>query len=87
MNFTVFLFVFLFCGFISAQDDGKTTKIEENGKTRLHFPNVDDLQRNFDHVMEKVRAAEARQLEIRNQIFEIRHRGTVKFLGILSKNA
>ncbi|XP_051256977.1 complement C1q-like protein 4 [Dicentrarchus labrax] len=81
MNFTILWFVLLFCGSISAQDDGTATE------TQLCHPDMCDLIKEFAAMKEKLGAVETRleDSETRlknseNQIQELRNNETTKVI-------
>ncbi|XP_029311056.1 complement C1q tumor necrosis factor-related protein 3-like [Cottoperca gobio] len=60
MNFTIVLFVSLFCGLISAQDVGDTPETEKTSETQACFPDMCDFLKEFGGIKEKLVAMETR---------------------------
>ncbi|KAI4808334.1 hypothetical protein KUCAC02_000398 [Chaenocephalus aceratus] len=60
MSLTILLIVSLFCGLISAQDDGNTTIFASHLQIEGCFPDMCDLLREFGAVREKLRVMETR---------------------------
>ncbi|XP_051258131.1 complement C1q tumor necrosis factor-related protein 3-like [Dicentrarchus labrax] len=81
MNFTILWFVLLFCGSISAQDDGNATEIQS------YHPDMCDLRREFVAIREKLGAvetrlkdSETRLKDSENQIMELRNKERTKVI-------
>ncbi|KAI4808336.1 hypothetical protein KUCAC02_000400 [Chaenocephalus aceratus] len=68
MSWTILLCVSLFCGLISAQDDGNTTDLENHLETQGCFPDMCDLLREFGAVREKLRVVETRMEDSETQL-------------------
>ncbi|KAF3837283.1 hypothetical protein F7725_004747 [Dissostichus mawsoni] len=80
MSLTILLFVSLFCGLISAQDDGNTTISESHLETTGCFPDMCNLLREFGAVSEKLRVMETRMEDSEAQILELnKEKKTVVF--------
>ncbi|KAK5931593.1 hypothetical protein CesoFtcFv8_000125 [Champsocephalus esox] len=60
MSWTILLIVSLFCGLISAQDDGNTTDFENHLETQGCSADMCDLLREFGAVRDKLRVVETR---------------------------
>ncbi|XP_029311050.1 complement C1q-like protein 4 [Cottoperca gobio] len=74
MNFTIVLFVSLFCGLISAQDVGDTPETGETSDTRACFPDMCDFLQEFGIIKEKLVASETRLKDSETQIIELKNK-------------
>lgn len=72
MNFPILLFVLLFCGLISAQQDGT--------ETQSCFPDMCNFLKEFGAMKEKLGAMETRLKDSENQILELKNKGRVDLL-------
>lgn len=81
MNFTISLFLMLFCGLILAQeDDGNPLEKEKNGVTQSCFPDMCDLLTDFSTMREKLEVMETRLKDNEKQILELKNKGKIKLL-------
>lgn len=80
MNFTILLFLSLFCGLILAQDDGNPLETEKTSDTKLCFPDMCDLLKEFNAMREKLEVMETRLKDNENQILELKNKGKIKLL-------
>lgn len=75
MNSTILVFVSLFCGLISAQEDGNIADTEKtNSATQSCFPDMCDLLKEFGTMTEKLRAMETRLKDNENHILELKNK-------------
>lgn len=81
MNFTILLFVSVFSGLISAEDDGNASKTVTASETQSCFPDMCDFLRDFGAMRENLAAMETRLKDSENQILELKskERTTVVF--------
>uniref|UniRef100_A0A8C9X4F0 C1q domain-containing protein n=1 Tax=Sander lucioperca TaxID=283035 RepID=A0A8C9X4F0_SANLU len=80
MNFTILLFVSMFCSLILAQDETTdATETEETGETKSCYPDMCDLLTEFGAMREKLTSVETRLKESENQILEIRNKDIAKY--------
>ncbi|XP_031160160.1 collagen alpha-2(VIII) chain-like isoform X2 [Sander lucioperca] len=88
MNFTILLFVSMFCGLILAQDETTdATETEETGETKSCYPDMCDLLTEFGAMRQKLTsvetrlvASETRLKESENQILELRNKERTKVI-------
>lgn len=80
MNFTILLFVSLFCDLITAQEGVDAPEAEKTVETQSCFPDMCNLLKEFGAMTEKVRVMETKLKESENQILELKNKGKVKLL-------
>ncbi|XP_039679102.1 collagen alpha-1(X) chain-like [Perca fluviatilis] len=81
MNFTILLFVSMFCGLILAQDDAPdATGTEETVETKSCYPDMCDLLTEFGAMREKLTSVETRLKESVNQILELKNKERTKVI-------
>ncbi|KAJ4948694.1 hypothetical protein JOQ06_020224 [Pogonophryne albipinna] len=69
MSLTILLIVSLFCGLISAQDDGNTTTLDYH-ETEECYPDMCNLLREFGAVSEKLRVLETRMEDSETRLMD-----------------
>lgn len=81
MNFTILLFVSLFCGLIWAQDDVIPPETEENTEIQSCFPDMCNLLKEFGAMREKLgvmenrlKDSETKLKDSENQIIELKNK-------------
>lgn len=96
MNFTILLFVSLFCGLIWAQDDVIPPETEENTEIQSCFPDMCNLLKEFGAMREKLgvmenrlKDSETKLKDSENQIIELKNKGKVELFDLKTsvKNA